>query len=172
MSNNQKITGSLSLVGNISGRIRSPSHLDGNIVKPEIERIPTGLHIKKLTATVSSDTTGTITMLTDDSLKEARNDPRGFVIMRYLGASASTAQLNFWFTANFSIDYSGSTAHNSLVLRSTASGVNANFNTNGLPGDNYNGHINITSSGGLLLMNNATYPLKAGNYEILVGLWE
>lgn len=57
-------------------------------------------------------------------------------------------------------------------MRATASAINANYNIHGLPGDNYNGHININANGALILMNNATYPLKAGNYEILAGLWE
>lgn len=137
-----------------------------------ISNISAGLDIKKLTATVSADTTGTITLLTDPQLKKARNVSNGFVLMRYLGVGASTAELMFWFTANFTIGYSGSTAYNSLVLRATASSINANYNTNGLPGDNYNGHININANGALILMNNATYPLKAGNYEILAGVWE
>lgn len=145
----------------------TPSQMAG-----AISAISTGLDIKKLTATVSAGTTGTITLLTDPQLKKARNAPNGFVIMRYLGVGASTAELMFWFTANFTIGYSGSTAYNSLVLRATASAINASYNTHGLPGDNYNGHININSSGALILMNNATYPLKAGNYEILAGVWE
>ena len=137
-----------------------------------ISNISAGLDIKKLTATVASDTTGTITLLTDPQLKKARNASKGFVLMRYLGVGASTAELMFWFTANFTIGYSGSTAYNSLVLRATASAINANYNTHGLPGDNYNGHININANGAMILMNNATYPLKAGNYEILAGVWE
>lgn len=137
-----------------------------------ISNISGGLDIKKLTATVSADTTGTITLLTDPQLKKARNASNGFVLMRYLGVGASTAELMFWFTANFTIGYSGATAYNSLVLRATASSINANYNTHGLPGDNYNGHININANGAMILMNNATYPLKAGKYEILAGLWE
>lgn len=145
----------------------TPSQMAG-----AISAISTGLDIKKLTATVSADTTGTITLLTDPQLLKARNSPNGFVCMRYLGVGASTAELMFWFTANFKFAYSGTTAYNSLVIRATASSVNANYNTHGLPGDNYNGHININSSGAMILMNNATYPLKAGNYEILAGIWE
>lgn len=136
-----------------------------------ISNISSGLDIVKLTATVSADSTGTVTLITDPQLKKARNASNGFVLMRYMGVGASTAELMFWFTANFTIGYSGSTAYNSLVLRATASSINANYNTHGLPGDNYNGHININSSGALILMNNATYPLKAGNYEILAGVW-
>lgn len=130
------------------------------------------LDIKKLKATVSSDKTSTYTLLTDPQLLKARNSPNGFVLMRYLGVGASTAELMFWFTANFTIGYSGATAYNSLVLRATASAINANYNTHGLVGDNYNGHININANGAMILMNNATYPLKAGNYEILAGVWE
>lgn len=139
-----------------------------------IGNISAGLDIKKLTATVSADKTSSFTMLTDPQLLKARNSSNGFVCMRYLGLSSGTAEIMFWLTANFTFGYAGTgTAYNSFIARTTASGsIQANFNTNGLPGDNYNGHINITSSGGLLLMPNATYPVKAGNYEILAGIWE
>lgn len=132
------------------------------------------LNIKKFTATVSADQTSAYTMLTDPYFLEIRNNPKGFMCMRYMGLASATAEIMFWFTANFVFGYAGSgTAYNSLILRTTASGsLQGNFNVNGLVGDNYNGHINITSSGGLLLMPNATYPVKAGNYEILAGVWE
>lgn len=142
-----------------------------------ISNISAGLDIKKLTATVTSDQTSTYTMLTDPQLLKARNSPNGFVIMRYLGLTSGVAANMFWFTANFTIGYNNSnsppTAYNSLIIRASASGsIQGNFNTHGLVGTNYNGHINITSSGGLYFSNNATYPLKAGNYEILAGVWE
>ena len=136
------------------------------------EEMPS-LDIKKLTATVSADKTSTYTMITHPQLLKARNSPNGFVLMRYMGLAAATAEIMFWFTSNFNIGYGTNTAYNSLVLRATANGsIQGNFNTNGLKGDNYNGHINITSSGGLILYPNATYPLKAGNYEIFAGVWE
>lgn len=161
----------------VANAIRTKGGTSGQLAFPSgfvsaIGNISTGLDIKKLTATVSADTTGTITLLTDPQLQKALNDPKGFVMMRYMGVGASTAELMFWFAANFIIGYSGTTAYNCLLIRATASSINANYNTHGLAGDNYNGHINITSSGGLLLMNNVTYPLKAGNYEILAGIWE
>lgn len=142
-----------------------------------ISNISGGLDIKKLTATVSADKTSTYTMITDPQLLKARNSPNGFVIMRYLGLTSGVAANMFWFCANFTIGYSNSTspptACNSLIIRASASGsIQGNFNTHGLVGTNYNGHINITSSGGLYFINNATYPLKAGNYEILAGVWE
>lgn len=139
-----------------------------------ISNISAGLDIKKLTATVTSDQTSTYTMLTDPQLLKARNSPNGFVIMRWLGVTSGVSANMFWFTANFTLGYAGTgTAYNSILLRTIASGaIQGNFNTNGLVGTNYNGHINITSSGGLYFSNNTTYPLKAGNYEILAGLWE
>lgn len=147
----------------------TPSQMAG-----AISAISTGLDIKKLTATVSADKTSTYTMLTDPQLLKARNSPNGFVIMRWLGVTSGVSANMFWFTANFTLGYAGTgTAYNSILLRTIASGsIQGNFNTNGLVGTNYNGHINITSSGGLYFSNNATYPLKAGNYEILAGLWE
>lgn len=147
----------------------TPSQMAG-----AISAISTGLDIKKLTATVSADKTSTYTMLTDPQLLKARNSPNGFVIMRWLGITSGVSANMFWFTANFTLGYAGTgAAYNSILLRTIASGaIQGNFNVNGLVGTNYNGHINITSSGGLYFSNNATYPLKAGNYEILAGLWE
>lgn len=147
----------------------TPSQMAG-----AISAISTGLDIKKLTATVSADKTSTYTMITDPQLLKARNSPNGFVIMRWLGVTSGVSANMFWVTANFTLGYAGTgTAYNSILLRTIASGViQGNFNVNGLVGTNYNGHINITSSGGLYFSNNATYPLKAGNYEILAGVWE
>lgn len=134
------------------------------------------LNIKKFTATLGADSTSAVTLLTDDFLKEVRNNPNGFVIVRHLGLASGVACNMFWFTANFTIGYSNSTspatAYNSMLIRATASGsIQGNFNTNGLVGTNYNGHINITASGGLYFSNNATYPMKAGTYEIYAGIW-
>lgn len=147
----------------------TPSQMAG-----AISAITTGLDIKKLTATVNADKTSVYTMITDPQLLKARNSPNGFVIMRWLGVTSGVSANMFWVTANFTLGYAGTgTAYNSILLRTIASGaIQGNFNTNGLVGTNYNGHINITSSGGLYFSNNATYPLKAGNYEILAGLWE
>lgn len=139
-----------------------------------ISAISGGMDVKLLAATVASDQTSTYTMLTDPQLLKARNSPNGFVIMRWLGVTSGVSANMFWVTANFTLGYAGTgTAYNSILLRTIASGaIQGNFNTHGLVGTNYNGHINITSSGGLYFSNNTTYPLKAGNYEILAGLWE
>ena len=139
-----------------------------------ISNISAGLDIKKLTATVSEDKTSTYTMITDPQLLKARNSPNGFVIMRWLGVTSGVSANMFWVTANFTLGYAGTgAAYNSILLRTVANGaIQGNFNTKGLVGTNYNGHINITSSGGLYFSNNTTYPLKAGNYEILAGVWE
>ena len=165
---------------NIANAIRSKNGLSDTYTPSQmagaISAISTGLDIKKLTATVSADKTSTYTMITDPQLLKARNSPNGFVIMRYLGLTSGVAANMFWFCANFTIGYNNSTspptAYNSLIIRASANGsIQGNFNTNGLVGTNYNGHINITSDGGLYFSNNATYPLKAGNYEILAGVW-
>lgn len=150
---------------------------DGSPIIITVNEESPALDIKKLTATVSADKTSVYTMITDPQLLKARNSPNGFVLMRYLGLTSGVAANMFWFTANFTIGYNNSasppTAYNSLIIRATASGsIQGNFNTNGLVGTNYNGHINVNSSGGLNFSNNATYPLKAGNYEILAGVWE
>ena len=147
---------------------------DGSPIIITLNEETPSLDIKKLKATVSSDKTTTYTLITDPQLLKARNSPNGFVLMRYMGLEPATAEVMFWFTANFNIGYGTNTAYNSLILRATASGsIQGNFNTNGLGGGtNYNSHININSSGGMVLYNNATYPLKAGDYEILAGVWE
>jgi hypothetical protein len=138
-----------------------------------ISAISAGMDIKKLTATVSADKTSSYTILTDPQLLKARNSANGFVCMRYLGLTSGVACNMFWFTANFTLGYAGTgTAYNSLVLRTLADGAcQPNLNTRGLVGENYNAHININSSGGLYVIPSSSYPLKAGNYEILAGIW-
>lgn len=138
-----------------------------------ITALSTGLNIKILTATVSTDQTSTYTMLTDPYLITVLNSPNGFVCMRWLEVASGVSCNMFWITANFTLGYAGTgQAYNSIVLRTVSNGsIQGNFNTKGLAGTNYNGHINITSSGGLYFSNNTTYPLKAGNYEILAGIW-
>jgi len=130
----------------------------------------TGLNAKIFTATVSADiTSGDATIFTDDYLASIRNNSNAFVMMRYLGVTASTAMFSFWLTTNFTMFYAGTTAYNSIIARTTASATNINYSTKGLPGDNYNGHLNISSSGGLHLVCNTTYPLRAGTYQIIAG---
>jgi hypothetical protein len=84
----------------------------------------------------------------------------------------STAAVNAVLTANFPLTYSGTTMYNSIVLRSTASSQSTNLNTLGLTGSQYNGHLNINADGKLFAYGNATYPIKAGQYQIIAGLVE
>ena len=134
---------------------------------------PAGLNARVFTATVSADmTSGTATIITNDWLKSIRSNPNAFVMMRYLGITPSTAMFSFWLTTNFTLFYSGTTAYNSILARTTSSTTATNFNTRGLQGENYSGHLNISTSGGLYLSCAASYPLKAGQYQIIAGMVE
>jgi hypothetical protein len=62
--------------------------------------------------------------------------------------------------------------YNSVVLRTTASSGGYNGNTYGLTGTQYNGRLNINTSGKLFCYGSATYPIKAGEYEIIAGTLE
>lgn len=132
-----------------------------------------GLNAKIFTATVSSDKTSEVSYLTNDWLKSLRSDPNAFVLLRYMGMAASTAQVQTVLTANFPLYYSGATMYNSVVTRATASSGGTNGNTKGLSGGGqYNGHLNIDANGRLHAWGNATYPIKAGTYQIIAGTVE
>lgn len=134
-----------------------------------------GLNAKIYEVTLASDTTSTANFLTNDWLKSIRGEPNAFVLLRYLDAQASTAQLQTVLTANFLLGYTGSTIVNSVVFRTTASTGGTNFNNRGLNengGAGYNGHLNISTSGKLYAYGNASYPIKAGKYQIIAGLIE
>lgn len=130
------------------------------------------VNVKLYTITVDSDKTSTVYLLQNDHLKSLRSDPNAFVLMYYVGAVASTAMISFWFTSNFVFSYAGTTGYNSIIARQTASAASQNVNKNGLPGDNYNGHLNIDTSGRLWSIPNATWPIKAGTYKIIAGTFE
>lgn len=131
-----------------------------------------GLNAKSYDITVDSDKTSTVYLLQNDHLKSLRDNPNAFVMMRCMNPKASTAMVHFWLTANFTFYYSGTTAYNSIIARATASSGNLNPNTNGLRGDNYNAHLNIDTNGKLWSIPNATYPIKAGKYQIIAGTVE
>lgn len=161
----------------VANAIRSKGGTSASLAFPSgfvtaISAISGGLNIKKFTATLSADSTSNLILITDDYFKTVRNDPNGFVLMRYLGAGASTAEMVFWFGSNMTIAYGGTTAYNMLAVRQTTSNAVGIYNTRGLVGDNYSGHINITANGGLRFINSASYPMKAGTYEILAGIWD
>lgn len=131
-----------------------------------------GVNVKLYNITIDSDKTSTVYLLQNDFLKSLRDNPKAFVMMRCLNPQPSTAMVSFWLTANFKFYYSGSTGYNSIVCRATASTGQLNPNTEGLPGDNYNAHLNIDTSGRIWAIPNATYPIKAGSYQIIAGTFE
>lgn len=131
-----------------------------------------GVNVKLYDITIDSDKTSTVYLLQNDFLKSLRDNPKAFVMMRCLNPQPSTAMVSFWLTANFKFYYSGSTGYNSIVCRATASTGQLNPNTEGLPGDNYNAHLNIDTSGRLWAILNANYPIKAGSYQIIAGTFE
>ena len=134
-----------------------------------------GLSARILTATVSADSTAETTFLTNEWLKNIRDNPNAFVLLRYMGTKESTAGVHMSFTANFPFCYAGTTMYNSIVARASASAVNYNGNNRGLNqsgGSQYNGHLNIASDGRLFAYGNTTYPIKAGMYQIIAGTVE
>lgn len=131
-----------------------------------------GLNAKIYDVTVDTDKTSTVYLLQNDHLKSLRSNPKAFVMMRAMNPEASTAMVHFWLTANFTFYYSGATAYNSIIARATASTANLNGNMNGLPGNNYNAHLNVDENGRLWAIPNATYPIKAGTYQIIAGTVE
>lgn len=134
-----------------------------------------GLNAKIFTTTISADvTSGAPTLLAANSyIKSLKTKPNSFVFVRYTGVKASTAMLSFWFFANFPLWYNGATAYKSLVARTTASATTLLSGTYGLEsGENYNGHLCCDANGKLYLYVNSTYPLKAGEYQIIAGTVE
>ena len=134
-----------------------------------------GFNAKIFTATISADTTSTATFITNDWIKSIRDNSNAFILLRYMGTAASTACVHTVLTANFPIGYGGATMYNSVVVRSTASAINFNGNSKGLNqngGAQYNGHLNTDANGKLFAYGNATYPIKAGEYQIIAGTVE
>lgn len=137
--------------------------------------VPVGLNAKSFTATVSADSTSTVNFLTNDWLKSIRSNSNAFVLVRYLGVAASTACVAFVFTANFPIAYGGTGMYNSIVIRSSTSAASYNGNSSGLNlknGVQYNGHLNIDTNGRLYAYGNTSFPIKAGQYQIVAGILE
>lgn len=131
-----------------------------------------GLNARLYTITLDTDKTTTVTLLQNDWLKSLRDNPAAFVMMRCMTPAASTAMVSFWLTTNFTLYHSGTTAYNSIIARATDSVANLNGNNFGLPGDNYNAHLNIDANGGLWAIPSTTYPIKAGTYQIVAGTME
>lgn len=148
---------------------------DVSSVASAIVNVPTGLKAKIFTVSRSADSTGSVTFITDEWFKTIRNDPNAFVLLRYMGTKASTAGVHMVLTANFPFCYGGTTVYNSIVARASTSAVNYNGNSRGLNqngGDQYNGHLNIGANGNLFAVANATYPIKAGQYQVIAGTVE
>ena len=133
-----------------------------------------GLNARIFTATVSDDaTSGTATIAgANDWIKSIRSNANAFVIVRYLGVTASVASTNLWFNANFPLGYSGSTRYNTLVYRQTASAASYAQNVNGLTGENYSGHLCVGANGNLYVYVNGSFPVKGGTYQIIAGTFE
>ena len=136
--------------------------------------IPTGLNARIFTSTVAANaTSGAPTIAAaNDFIASIRSLPNAFVLVRYLGVKSSTALMGFWFAANFPVSYSGGTAYNTILTRQTTSAGTATFNTKGLTGENYSGHLCVASNGRLYCYPSATYPLLAGDYQIIAGTVE
>ena len=133
-----------------------------------------GVNARIFTSTVSADATSGSPQIApaNDYIAALIAKDNAFVCVRHLGVKASTAMLTFWFNANFPIVYGGSTKYNALSARQSASAGNVTLNVNGITGENYSGHLCVASNGRLYCYPNATYPLKAGTYQIIAGTLE
>ena len=137
--------------------------------------VPTGLNAQFYTVTLSADSTAATTFLTNDWLKSIRSNPNAFVFLRYLGATSAIACVGMVFSANFSLWYNGSTSalYKSVVLRQTASNAGYTGGTGGISATGqYNGNLMIDANGKLWGYGNASYPFKAGQYQIIAGTME
>lgn len=127
------------------------------------------LDARLYTISIASDQTSVVNLLQNEYLLSLRNDSDAFVMMRRVNMPQSTAMLAFWYTSNFPLYCGGTEVINSILLRANTTTGHAVFNVNGLPGENYSGHLNIDADGNLWAIANATYPLKAGTYQIIAG---
>lgn len=133
-----------------------------------------GLNARVFTSTVSTDVTSGIATIAgnNDWIKSLKNNANAFVMVRYLGIKASTAATGFWFNANFKLAYSGGTAYNAFTYRQSASTASYAQNVNGLTNENYGGNLSVGENGNLYVYVNASYPVKAGTYQIIAGTVE
>lgn len=134
----------------------------------------TGLNARVFNTTLSSDFTSGMPTILDDNewIASIRNNSNAFVLMRYLGVTASTAENSFWFLANFTIGYNADSACNGILVRQSTSSISAFYATQGLTGVNYSGHLCVDSAGKLYIYANESFPLKAGDYQIIAGTVE
>ncbi len=133
-----------------------------------------GVNARIFTSTVSADvSSGTATIAgNNDWIKSIRSNANAFILVRYLGLKASTASSNVWFNANFTLGYNGTTAYNTLLYRQTATTTSYAQNVRGLTGENYSGHLCVGANGNLYVYVSASWPVKAGSYQIIAGLLE
>lgn len=156
-------SGSLTITENGTFDVTSLASVTANIQ---------GLNARVYSATVASDKTGVTDLVQNDWLKSIYKDPNAFALVRYVGTLSSVAAVHLSLTANFPLFCSGSTVYYSMVLRSSATAIQLNSDARNLYTSSYNGHINITSAGKLNVYGNATYPIRAGTYQIIAGLAE
>lgn len=156
-------SGSLTITENGTFDVTSLASVTANIQ---------GLNARVYSATVASDKTGVTDLVQNDWLKSIYKDPNAFALVRYVGTLPSVAAVHLSLTANFPLFCSGSTVYYSMVLRSSATAIQLNSDARNLYTSSYNGHINITSAGKLNVYGNATYPIRAGTYQIIAGIAE
>lgn len=132
----------------------------------------TGLNARVYNVTVPSDQTTAYTLITNDWLKSIRANSNAFVMMRWVDTTASIAAVHLSVSANFTLCHSGTSVFKSVVVRTSASSYQINGDTRDLSTENYNGHLTIRSDGKLISYGNATYPLRAGRYQIIAGIAE
>lgn len=166
----------------VANAIRSKGGTSGNLAFPSgfvsaIEAIASGGsvsegNIRTFTSTLATTvTSGNATLVpANDFLKSIRTDPNAFVILWYTSPTASTSMANMWINANFTLLYYGTSAKNTVLLRSSTSAGSVTTNTNGVKGVNYAGHISVETDGSIQVRGiGSGYDAKAGTYRVICG---
>lgn len=134
-----------------------------------------GLNAKVFTVTLSADvtTTSAYTVRAADSyIAGLRSNANAFVMMIYMGAVASTAMSTLWLSTNRNVSYSGSTVYRSVLVRQSTSSTSSKYGPNAMTAENWNGLLNVASDGRLYIYPDANYPMRKGEYKIIVGTME
>ena len=128
-------------------------------------------NVKVYRNTLTSDlTSGWYTLVSNDAfLASLYNDPNAFILMYGKNtAKASTAMKDLWFCAGSTIGYAGATARDNILVRQSTSAIAVIAGT-GLNANNYNGNLQLDSTGTLKTYGKTDYVMAAGEYVIIAG---
>lgn len=134
-----------------------------------------GLNARVFTSVVAADaTSGSPTIAAaNDFIASISSNSNAFIFVRLIDPPKATAALTAWFNTNAVFAYrASSTAYKAVSIRQSATYEGVTLNVNGLTGENYSGHLCVSSNGRLYCYPSTTYPLKAGTYQIIAGTFE